>query len=71
MGMTCRLSWRARCGTASLAPGPQLVCVHLTPHFPAAISLLYWSRLAYQEEQQLDNEYVDAKSALALFGLQE
>ncbi|PRW44314.1 alpha beta-hydrolase isoform B [Chlorella sorokiniana] len=36
-----------------------------------AIRLLYWSRLAYQEEDELDNEYVSVKSALALFGLQE
>ena len=38
---------------------------------PAAIRLLYWSRLAYQEEDELDNEYVGVKSALGLFGLEQ
>lgn len=37
----------------------------------AAIRLFYWVRLAYRQEQALDGEFVNAATALPLFGLDQ
>ena len=37
----------------------------------AAIALLYWSRLAYQDEEGLGNEYVNISSALAMLRMDQ